>query len=322
VEKIIGKISRENLIQILDELGIEILSESSQDLIGYCPFHQNRDTPAFNMAKESPYAWRCWNPRCDKSGTLITLVQKIDGMTILEAIRYLIKFKTGTIDNIEKLLSTAKKEAYEIWDEALIDNMKLSYDDPIFDCLYERGFRKNTLEIFEIGYSRKQERITIPVRDEFGQFVGFTGRATKPEQTKKYWDKGLPKKFILFNLDNAKKYDEVIVVEGPLDAMKVYQAGFPNVIAILGGGFTKQQSQKLLRHFQSVIIFTDNDEAGRAFAKKIERVMRSAGKRIFYVKYPERIKDPGEMGDGQIAEVIENKVTLLEKKILEIGIGG
>lgn len=316
-DRLIGKINRDNLISLLEDIDVEIVGESTQDLIAFCPFHNNKDTPALNISKESPYVWRCWSPKCAESGTLPRLVQQLGGMTHIESLRYIYRYRSQTIDAIDRLIKRAKEDDYELWPESKLNSTLIPYDDPVFDQLYKRGFTKETLAFFDVGYSNKQKRITIPVRDDWGNFVGFTGRATLPLQ-RKYWDKGLPKRFILFNLNLAKKYDEVIVVEGPLDALKIWQAGYHNVVAIMGGGFTGEQAKKLLKNFQSVIIFTDNDEPGKAFAQKIEGVMRKGGKRVFYVIYPEGKKDPGEMTNQEIKECIDNKVTALENKVKEI----
>lgn len=321
MEKFIGKIDNEKLLSILENLGIEVEGETSQDFIAYCPFHHNKDTAAFNIGKKFPYPFRCWNPSCGDSGNLLKLVQNINGFSSIEALRYLYKFRGKPIDTIDKLLIKVKEEKYEIWEESILRKTLRDYDDSIFDILYERGFIKETLKYFEVGFSEKQKRITIPVRDEFENFVGFTGRATESWQNRKYLDKGLPKRFILFNLNNAKKFNLCIVVEGPLDALKVHQAGFPNVVAILGGGFTREQAQKLIRYFQSVIIFTDSDNPGRDFANKISGVMKRAGKQVNMVIYPNGKKDPGEMTEDEIKYCINNSVSLLEYTIHEMGIG-
>ena len=67
-------------MRLLEEVGLEIVGETGQDFIAYCPFHTNRDTPAMNLGKDSPYPWRCWNTSCGLSGTLPDFIQKAGGM--------------------------------------------------------------------------------------------------------------------------------------------------------------------------------------------------------------------------------------------------
>ena len=70
---------------------------------------------------------------------------------------------------------------------------------------------------------------------------------------------------------------------------------------------------------KTVIIFTDNDEAGQALAERIEVVSREKGKTVYYAGYPKGIKDPGEMTEEQIVEAISNKKTVLARKLEGLG---
>ena len=74
----------------------------------------------------------------------------------------------------------------------------------------------------------------------------------------------------LFNLHRAIKStrDRVIVVEGFFDCVKIHQAGFPNVIALMGSSLSDEQ-QKLLQSFEHAVLFLDGDEAGRGATKTI-----------------------------------------------------
>jgi 5S rRNA maturation endonuclease (ribonuclease M5) len=319
------QLTRDALLDILEYLHVEVNGETSQDLIAYCPFHINKGSPALNIGKEPPYPWRCWNSSCAVSGTLLKLVEVVGEMTPMQALRFLYKYQTDASSLKDLLTRPAEEEPYEPWPEERLDGVRVDYDDqtnPAIAYMLSRGFTKETLKHFEIGYSKLKHRVVIPVRDETNALVGFSGRAIEPDQEPRYWDKGLPKKYVLFHNHIAQGYREVIVTEGPLDAMKVWQAGFPNVVAIFGGGFANPQREKLTRGYQSCIIFTDNpeiDEAGRALAEKVSTVMRKAGKEVFVARYPEEIKDPGEMSEQQIIQAIEQKESILR---LRLRLGG
>lgn len=308
-------ISRDRLVGLLDSVGLQPNSETAQDFIAYCPFHANRDTPALNIGKEPPYPWRCWNSACGESGTLPRLIERLSGMNPMQTIRHINTFRSGNDVILDDVFGKPEpKIPYEIWDESKLNAIKIDYenDSTMLSPLIERGFLLQTLKDFDVGYSKKKQRIVIPVRDENDDLVGFTGRATQTWQTSKYFDKGLPKKYLLFNLNNAKVYDSVVVVEGPLDALKVYQAGFANVVATLGGSFSDEKAKKLTRFFREAIIFTDADEAGRALAKKVEEVARRSRIRVTYALYPESTNDPGDLTEQEITHAIQNRTTILE----------
>ena len=310
------------IADLLDSIGIQVVTEGEEEITAYCPFHENSRTPALSI-NTTKAVFHCWNPACGESGTLLKLLQKATGMSTLSAAQLLQTYR-GQESAITKVKEN--DELYEVWPESTLEHVAVDWNDTdlldkYFETLYERGFDDHTLHEFEVGFSKKRQRIVVPLRDEFGKLVGFSGRAISVDQEPKYWDKGAPKKYILFNLHRAKKFSTAIVVEGPFDVMKVFQAGFENVVGTLGGGFTRHQAFKLTQYFRDAILFTDNDEAGRALANKVQEAMRRAGKQISFVKYPEGVKDPGEMTAIQIQEAIQSRETLLERKFKQLGIG-
>lgn len=314
-------LDRDSILAILLDNDIEVTGETSQDFIAFCPLHLNRDTAALNISKEGQYPFRCWNATCGRTGTLSKLVAELRNETPMAALRYIYRFSQVSSTSLRKMLERGAEEDtfdYQPADGDQLNAVRVDWNDndswaPLRGLL-DRGFTKETLQEFDIGYSTKRRRITIPVFDEDNIFVGFSGRATEPGQQPKYWDKGLPKKFILFNLLRAQG-EEVIIVEGPLDAMRVYQAGYPSVVATFGGFFSFEQCKKLTARFRSVILMTDSDDAGQALAEQIAEAVTKVGKTVYYIEYPEGIKDPGEMTDEQIAFAIDNKKTPLQKKL-------
>src|SRR5258705_2735626 len=100
-----------------------------------------------------------------------------------------------------------------------------------------------TIKTFGVGYCARglmRGRIAIPIYDERGDLVAYAGRSVGKElaETKgKYrLPDGFKKSFVLFNLHRAKEHAArgLIVVEGFFDAMKVHQAAYPNVVALMG----------------------------------------------------------------------------------------
>ena len=107
-------------------------------------------------------------------------------------------------------------------------------------------------------------RVVIPIRDENGQLLAYAGRAVNGDVPKYRFPAGFGKSQVLFNLDRAMHMDRhnVIIVEGFFDAMKVYQAGHPAVVALMGSSFSQRQSDLLLSHFTSVTLLLDGDQPG------------------------------------------------------------
>ncbi len=129
-------------------------------------------------------------------------------------------------------------------------------------------------------YSKFRNRVMFPIANEAGKIIAFTGRtlATDEKAGPKYLNSpetGIYSKGrVLFNLDHAKeairKLDYAILVEGQMDCISVYAAGFHNVIASSGTAFTELQAKLLGRFTKNMIVNFDPDTAG---AKATERTL-------------------------------------------------
>ena len=276
------------------------MSEMGTEMVAYCPFHGNMNTPSFSINRYTGL-WQCFNPDCNMRGG----IRMLKKLLLNEDYRDL---EAASKDYIDKLLSEEEEEEDFGEIEEQLNNCKISYntDTSVLDTLSDRGFSMETLEYFEIGFSVPKSRVVIPARDQFFNLVGLIGRAVTKEQIPRYlYSTGFPKRNILFNLNNAKIYDEVIIVEGSLDAMKIHQAGYPNVVATLGAIITDNQMKLIKNYFDSITIIPDNDDAGRAMKDAIIEGVRS--KETYLAECPEGFKDAADLNSKQISNIIDNK---------------
>ncbi len=140
-------------------------------------------------------------------------------------------------------------------------------------------------------YSKFRNRVMFPIATEAGKVIAFTGRtlATDEKSGPKYLNSPetpiYSKSRVLFNLDAAKewvkKFDYTILVEGQMDCISVYAAGFHNVIASSGTAFTELQAKLLGRFSKNVVVNFDPDTAG---AKATERTLGLLVEEEFTVK--------------------------------------
>jgi DNA primase len=128
-------------------------------------------------------------------------------------------------------------------------------------------------------YSKFRNRVMFPIASDAGKVIAFTGRtlATDEKAGPKYLNSPetaiYSKGKVLFNLDLAKEWikkEYAILVEGQMDCISVYAAGFHNVIASSGTAFTELQAKLLGRFTKNVIVNFDPDTAG---AKAAERTI-------------------------------------------------
>lgn len=140
-------------------------------------------------------------------------------------------------------------------------------------------------------YSKFRNRITFPIANDSGRIIAFTGRtlSTDEKAGPKYLNSPetaiYSKSRVLFNLDHAKeairKLDYAILVEGQMDCISVFAAGFQNVIASSGTAFTELQARLLGRFSKNVVVNFDPDTAG---ARATERTLGLLVEEEFQIK--------------------------------------
>ena len=127
-------------------------------------------------------------------------------------------------------------------------------------------------------YDRYRDRIIFPITNTHGKIVGFGGRVLNIEDKPKYMNSPETEIFhkgdILFNFSNIKstttQIDNLVIVEGYMDAISLCAFGFKNVVAPLGTAMTEKQLNLAWNLTDSPIICFDGDKAGK---KASERVM-------------------------------------------------
>ena len=127
-------------------------------------------------------------------------------------------------------------------------------------------------------YARFRKRITFPIHNESGRVIAFTARALDSEEKSgpKYMNSPetplYSKGQVLFNLDKARQAIRertfALLVEGQMDCITAYMAGFHNVLATSGTAFTEMQVRLLSRYTKRLIVNFDPDTAGANAAEK------------------------------------------------------
>ena len=236
-----------------------------------------------------------------------------------EAMRFIATKETESLENFDELLaeSMQEKPVFEEFNKDILDKLSSDRWNSIEACNYflSRGISHESMDYFELGYSSNMGMVTVPVHNPDGMPIGIVGRSIEGKSFKN--STNLPKSKTLFNIHRAKKIGaHVIVVESSFDAIRVHQAGFPNVVATLGGFLSTEQQNLLNRHFNKITIMTDADQAGRELGKSIVNKLKF--KDLLWASYeygkiyPHDAKDAGDMTDEEIKTCIKNSVSDIE----------
>src|ERR1051325_9302875 len=98
-------------------------------------------------------------------------------------------------------------------------------------------------------------RVVIPIHNQAGELVAYAGRAVDNSEPRYKLPAGFRKSMELYNLHRAFATGErgLIVVEGFFDAMKVHQAGYPFVVALMGCQVSEEQERLLVANADMVL---------------------------------------------------------------------
>ena len=181
------------------------------------------------------------------------------------------------------------------------------------DYLAGKGyFREDLVDSGVLGVSSKNnrlfdaqgERLIFPIINSFNEVIGFGGRVLKKTDFGKYKNTKetmlFDKSKTLYNINLLKKLKkeqpirEAIIVEGYMDTISLYQAGFKNVVASMGTSLTKEQARLIKRYTDNVLISYDGDFAGQKADLRGLEILTDAGLNVRVVPMPEGL-DPDDV---------------------------
>jgi 5S rRNA maturation endonuclease (ribonuclease M5) len=224
------------------------------------------------------------------------------GRTYFESVRFIKSKETESDLSVEINKKLVDKPDYVQYDQVLIKRLnQQALESPRAMRYYAgRSITETSVKKFALGFSEKQDMVTIPVHSPDGIEVGFVGRSIEGKDFKN--TPGLPKSKVLFNLHRIKTSGKVYVVESSFDAIRLDQCGFP-AVATLGANVSNIQTDLLQKYFNNIIVIADNDEAGGNMKDKI---VERLGSRVSIIKLDKQYKDIGDMPDEAIKNLDES----------------
>ena len=197
-------------------------------------------------------------------------------------------------------------------DVAVLKKFGIGYADEEWSSLYDHLKSKGHKEedMLELGliskskdnryFDRFRNRVMFPIINIRGKVVGFGGRALSSEDNPKYLNSKESKVFkknntiygLNLSKDSVGKEGYIIMVEGYMDVISLYQSGVMNVGASLGTALTENQS-KMIKRYNKVVLCYDADAAGRKAALAGMEVLRKQGLDVRVMHVTDG-KDPDE----------------------------
>ena len=313
-QKTLDSIKAAPLSQVIEHLGGG-LKRVGHEFLTQCPWHDDTN-PSLTVNDQKGF---CFCHVCRGGGDAISYIRQVKKFGMFEASQFAAEI-LGVNFQVENEDPEVTRRRAEEKRQALAENerqqeqFKKNWQSPkcgrVHGIWLGRGLTKEASREFGIGFTPTGYfggRITIPIHNYRGELVGWTGRATKPEQSAKYKNSAdselFQKKLLVFNepraIEAAKEAGTLIFVEGHLDVVSMWQAGIKNVVAMQGTGAPDPLVlQRLSRNIKNFILCYDGDAGGQKAVEQFISVggpMSMKGKlNINVVTLPEG-QDPDEV---------------------------
>jgi len=319
------------------------LKKAGKNYVTNCPFHKD-DTPSFHVSTDLNI-FHCFG--CGKSGDVITFVMEFEKVPFIEAVRILAEkagIEIGKYAGENEILYSIHNFAVDFYHKELLNSSKvldylkkrgLSKDSmeefQLGFAPYGSNFIAKAKKEFKIqdliksGLIKKGTgglkdsfflRLLFPLFSSSGRIIGFGGRRLSKKGPKYLNSPDTPihkKGKNLYSLWHTKKEirktEKIILVEGYFDFLSLYQAGIKNAVACLGTSLTLDQAELISRYAGEVILFFDEDTAGKIATLRSLGMLLGEGINV-KIGQSGKEKDPDEIiakeGKQAFDKLIEN----------------
>ncbi len=205
-------------------------------------------------------------------------------------------------------------------------------NDTLTKLLINKGYSEK--ELIDIGLSNKgttmydlfRNRVIFPIHDSKGHPVALSGRIYEKSDEAKYINTKETQVFkkgeILFNyhraINEAKKMKKLVLVEGYMDAIRIYSEGIKNVCATMGTALTSEHVKLLKKINVEIVLCFDNDQAGEKATIAAGDILDKAGLNITVLRLSGE-KDPDEYilanGVDKYKEAIDHSISFFDFKL-------
>lgn len=263
-------------------LGLENIQDGDGWVKASCPFAPNKHTsgtdssPSFGIQVGQTSFYHCFS--CKSADNLPMLVSNLIYMRnrdYPEARAHVAKYESFALDPYE---TGEAEQPLSILAEGILHKFAEAHED--LSIVRKRKITIDAIDRFGLQWDIAEARLIFPVRDEDGHLVGIRGRVSAFGRSKakyrEYRDlspnqSSLKAHGIWYGMqfwpEDGKK---LILVEGELDVIKLWEKLRRNGIwGMMGGGLHRAQIKRIGAANRPVILFFDNDEAGRELTNKM-----------------------------------------------------
>jgi Toprim domain len=297
-----------DLVNVLERLGVEVTGLSESRVFGLCPLHEQRvgrpdSKPSWSIDR-GLRVHHCWS--CGYKGTLSTLIVDILGGTPAWAATWLRDHARQTAISRARGLSRAKETPLgPVGRHRALEDALKGFEDPPDSALAKRRLERFAVQHYGILWDPSEPAWILPIRRENGELLGYQEKPLRG--TPMNHPRKLRKRETLFGIEHIGgedfSTDLMILVESPLDVVRLYSEGIPGGVSPYGAYTSTEQVAFLRLSYYRILLALDNDEAGWEVTDQL--VAQLKGQRVRILDYVgTRAKDIGEMTAEEIHSAV------------------
>lgn len=289
-----------DVLATVERLGIEG-RESGNELVARCPQHEARTGrpdahPSWSINLDTGL-FLCFS--CGYRGSLYTLVMDLEGVTDIEQAKTFVT--KGTLKNS---LSRIPGPYQPIQGRPHLNETELAaYAAPPMWALRARNLTSEACRHYGVLWDTYTESWILPIRDYDGLLLGWQVKS-QTERAFRNHPPGVKKSNTLFGY-HAFEGGQMVVVESPLDAVRLRSEGIAGAVATYGAIVSRKQIQ-LMTAADEVVMALDADAAGRKASRELLTSTRGVLKAVKFFAYNAQAKDPGDMTHDQIQQGLQS----------------
>lgn len=290
---------------VLEAAGLRRIRPQPPNVWACCPYHEE-NTPSFRMHEDGYFY--CFG--CKTGGSIFKFLYDQVGLNFKNAAKWLAKFKIEFDPGAIKQLTEYDK-AHAPPDEGILRDSILGQYAYCPQYMLDRGFRREVLRDFEIGYNFQKQCVTIPLRDVEGRLVGVSERATDPDARHRYIHPSVYSQH-LYLLNRYKREEALPVFEGQLKSLWAWQQHGTPSISPMSSTITHDQARVISTLDPWLILFFDGDEAGvKGTLVAVKTLAEQGLRRKIRIAwpYPECKDQPDELTRDEYLDMLDNPVT-------------
>lgn len=293
--------------KVLLSLDVSLTAQRGDEVQGLCPMHKAR----MGTEDHNPSWWIntvtgvhfCFS--CGYKGNIYTLVADLKGMDYFDAKDYVEQDSEVAVDVLLKRIRELPQYIPTQTDEIGMSEARLAvYTDAPDIELKKRFLTRESANKYGILWDKENEAWILPIRDAESftlmgwQEKGARGRFFRNQPV------GVKKSKTMFGINVVSENEEWVVVESPLDAVRLGALGY-NGVATFGAILSEDQA-KIMRRASVIYAAFDNDEAGKKACEQMLGYARKYGIELKFFNYEGiDVKDIGDMIPSEVHRGLE-----------------